>query len=404
MITAKIILDTRTKKKDGTFPLKLRIVHNRQTYPVSLKYSILGKDWDDAGQKVKASCKVVENVNRLNAILNKEKQKALEEFSKLHDSGQAERLAFSEIKEKIETKSSEVMVLAYAQHLINEMNEAKKIGNAEVYKTMRNSIRTFSKEKDFPLKQLSFAWLKKYEAWYLGKGNSLNGLSVNLRTLRALFNRAIKEKRITREFYPFNEYSIKKEETKKRAIPASDLELIKCYEPKTKRQQKAKEYFLLSYYLMGASFIDLAYLKVDNIIDGRIEYKRKKTGRLHSIMVTSSLLKILTPYLDGKQPGDFILNIIKSDDPKTQYKQVKKALKQYNKYLEEIAKECGISFNITSYVSRHSYATIAKYKGVPTAVISEALGHSSEEVTQVYLSSFDKTVMDKYHSMIIDEE
>ncbi len=404
MVSVKIILDNRSKKRDGSFPLTLRVIHNRKFFQLPLGYSIQEKDWDEVGQKVKPSCKLIENINRVNSILTKEKQHALEVVTKLQDEGQLETLSLKELKTYISKKQTDLMVLDYCEEVIEQLQEANKIGNSEVYKTMRNSIRTFTKEKDFPIKQLNYAWLKKYESWYLGKGNTLNGLSVNLRTLRALFNRAIKEKKISKEYYPFDEYSIKKEQTRKRAIPASDLELIKCFEPKTKQQQKAKEYFVLSYYLMGASFIDLAYLKVENIINGRIEYKRKKTGRLHSIMVTSSLLKILNPYLEGKQKDDFILNIIKSDEPKTQYKQVKKALKQYNKYLEEIAKECGISFNITSYVSRHSYATIAKYKGVPTAVISEALGHSSEEVTQVYLSSFDKTVMDKYHSMIIDEE
>jgi integrase len=404
MVSVKIILDNRSMKRDGTFPLILRVIYKRKVFQLPLGYSLLEKDWDETGQKIKSSCKLVENINRVNSVITKEKQQALEIVIRLQDEGKLETISLAELKTYISKKHVDLMVLDYCDEVITQLQKANKIGNAEVYKTMRNSLRIFTNGKDFPIKQLNYTWLKKYESWYLGKGNTLNGLGVNLRTLRALFNRAIKEKRVSKDYYPFSEYSIKKEETRKRAIPSSDLELIKKYEPKTKRQQKAKDYFLLSYYLMGASFIDLAFLKLENIVNGRIEYKRKKTSRLHSILVTPSLLKILNPYIEGKQKGDFILNVIKSDDPVTQYKQVKKALKQYNKYLEEIAKACGISFNITSYVSRHSYATIAKYKGVPTSVISEALGHSSEEVTQVYLSYFDKGVMDKYHSMIIDEE
>ena len=81
---------------------------------------------------------------------------------------------------------------------------------------------------------------------------------------------------------------------------------------------------------------------------------------------------------------------------------VRDELRQFNKRLKEIGKSCGIEATLTSYVARHSYATIAKYKGVPTAIISEALGHTSEEVTQVYLDSFGKEVLDKYHALIID--
>jgi hypothetical protein len=99
----------------------------------------------------------------------------------------------------------------------------------------------------------------------MAKGNSLNGLSVNLRTLRALYNRAIKQKLVSKDLYPFNDYSIKSESTRKRAITLLDLERIKAFVPETAMQERAKEYFMLSFYLMGASFVDIAFLKVKNI-------------------------------------------------------------------------------------------------------------------------------------------
>ena len=230
----------------------------------------------------------------------------------------------------------------------------------------------------------------------------MNGLSVNLRTLRALFNRAIKQKLISKEHYPFADYSVMHESTRKRAITGADLDRLRQFEPKSEWQVRAKDFFFLSFYLMGASFVDLAFLKVKNITGGRIEYKRRKTGRLHSIPLSLPLQTLLDKYLPGKKKEDFILNVIKSDDPKQQLVNVRDELRRFNRILKEIGEACGIEAALTSYVSRHSYATIAKYKGVPTAVISEALGHTSEEVTQVYLDSFDKEVMDKYHAMIIE--
>jgi integrase len=153
---------------------------------------------------------------------------------------------------------------------------------------------------------------------------------------------------------------------------------------------------------MGASFVDIAYLQVKNITSGRIEYKRRKTGRLHSIPISPPLQELLNKYMPGKGREDFILNVIKSQEPARQLVNVRDALRRFNRSLKEIGEVCGIEATLTSYVARHSYATIAKYKGVPTAVISEALGHKSEEVTQVYLDSFDKEVMDKYHNIIIE--
>ena len=111
---------------------------------------------------------------------------------------------------------------------------------------------------------------------------------------------------------------------------------------------------------------------------------------------------MLANYFPGKHNEDYILNVIKSDYPKKQTVNVRDELFRFNKSLKEIGELCGIEATLTSYVASHSYATIAKYKGVPTAIISEALGHSSEGVTQVYLDSFDKEVMDKYHTMIIE--
>ncbi|MDF1864386.1 MAG: site-specific integrase [Saprospiraceae bacterium] len=402
MISVKIILDTRSKKKDHTNPLKLRIVHNRQTYHLTLGYSVLEKDWDKTGQKVKSSCKTIGNTTRFNALIHKEKQKALDVFTKLQSEGQLETLSFKEIKKRIANKHTDLMTLEFGKEIIAQLRQAQKHGNARVYETMIRSISTFVKDKDFPIKQITYGWLEKYENWYLAKGNSVNGLAVNLRTLRALFNKGIKLKRVSQEYYPFNEYTIKKEGTRKRAISREDIERIKNFEPKTNRQKRAKDYFFISFYLMGASFIDIAFLKISNIYQNRIEYKRRKTGRLHSIPLSLPLKSLLEKYMKGKEKEDFILNVIKSSDPEKQMVNVRDELRRYNRTLKEIGEICKLETPLTSYVSRHSYATIAKYKGVPTAIISEALGHTSEEVTQIYLDSFDKEVLDKYHSMIIE--
>lgn len=401
MLSAKIILDTRHKKKGNVYPLKLRLTHDRKASYISLGYDIPANDWDEDGEKVKTSCKTVENTTRLNALLVKEKQKALDTFLKIQDEGKLATLSLEGLKSFVVNKGTDAMMFAFGEEMIAQLKESQKHGNARVYDTMLRSVRSFAKGKDFPMKQVTYAWLKKYEAWYLSKGNSANGLSVNLRTLRALYNRAVRQKLVSKEHYPFTDFRIKTESTRKRAIAATDLERIKQFEPKTEWQARAKDYFFLSFYLMGASFVDLAFLKVKNITGGRIEYKRRKTGRLHSVPISPPLQSLLDKYLPEKGKEDFILNVLKTEDPKKQAVKVRDELRRFNRRLKEIGKSCGIEAALTSYVARHSYATIAKYKGVPTAVISEALGHTSEEVTQVYLDSFDKEVLDKYHALII---
>lgn len=404
MVTSiKIVLDPRSKKKDGTFPLKLRIVLDRVSNHINLGYSILEKDWDEKNQRVKSSSKFIENVNRFNAILNREKQKALDLTGKLQSEGRLESTSFDELKSMLSSKEKDLMTFSFTEKVIEELQEAKKYGNARVYDMMMKSIKNFTKGKDFPMRQISYIWLKKYETWFFSKGNTSNGLSVNMRTLRALMNKAIKEKGLSAEYYPFKEYSIKREETVKRAISQMDIQKLKAVEPATERQKRAKDYFFISFYMMGASFVDIASLKVKNIIGGRIEYKRKKTGHLHNIPISAPLQGLFEKYMEGKGKEDYILDIIKSADPQQQIKNVHTELGRTNKALKEMAKACGIEANMSSYVSRHSYATIAKYMGVPTAVISEALGHATEEITQVYLDSFKNEVLDSYHNMIIQE-
>ncbi len=368
------------------------------------RYTIPAQYWNEQKQAVKANCPLIDNTTRLNNFLQKEKSKAIERVIALNDRGELERLSLKEIKNRVLNKQIAPMALAFCQEVMDEMNQAGKVGNARVYKTMRNSLQSFLKGRDVPFHQITFKWLKKYEAWYLSRGNSANGLSVNLRTLRALFNRAIKQQLVSREFYPFDQYSIKTEKTRKRAIGMEEITKLKAFEPKTSRQERAKDYFFMSFYLMGASFIDLAFLKLSDIKNGRVEYRRKKTGQLHSIKITEPLWAILEKYVKGKQREDFILNILTETETRRQYTQARDEIRRYNRTLKEIAELCGIEANLTSYVARHSFASIANSKNVPLTVISQALGHDNPRTTEIYLSAFNDETMDEYHKLIIGED
>jgi integrase/recombinase XerD len=152
---------------------------------------------------------------------------------------------------------------------------------------------------------------------------------------------------------------------------------------------------------MGASFVDVALLKLSNIRDGRIYYKRQKTGHLYSIPISQPLQVIIDEQTKEKIAQDYIFDVVRSNDPAVQATQIRDELRRYNRTLKEIGEMCGLTTPLTSYVSRHTYATIAKRRGVPTAVISEALGHSSEEVTQIYLDSFEQSTLDEFHKIVI---
>jgi integrase len=399
---AFLVLDKRSEKSGNTYPIKLRIIINRKSFHISLGYNIKERFWLEAEQQVSTKCKSIGNITRVNNFLLKEKAEALDKLLALEEDGTLNRLTMTEVKDKLVDKDSETMTLNFFTTVISEMEVSKRFGNARVYNLVSRSITNFTNGLDFPLKHITYTWLKKYEAWYLAKGNKLNGLGVNMRTLRSLYNMAIKRNKVSSKYYPFKDYSIKQQETRKRAIDNDDLILFLGYEPKTERHKRAKDYFLISYYLMGASFVDIAFLKIKNIIQNRIEYKRQKTGKLHSIPISKPLNELLKKYIKGKKDDDFIFGVIKTDDPKKQLISTREELIRYNKSLKEIGTLCGIESPISSYVARHSYATNAKKLGVPMAVISSALGHTTEKTTQVYLDSFENDIVDKYHEIVIN--
>jgi len=408
-MTVKLELDQRSQKKDGTYPIKLRVTVNRKPMRISLGHSVEAKYWDASAQAVKTSCRSVQNVTRLNNYLQKQKSNALDVLTQLQDSGEIHALPSKEIKHRIKGDKRNNFVLAFAEEIIAELEQAGKVGNARVYRTLQNSLKNYLDDRDIPLTHITYQWLKKYEAWYLsrkirGRRNTLNGLSVHLRTLRALFNRAIKRKLVSRDAYPFRDYQIKKSSTRKRAISRADIARIETFEPQTDRHRRAKDYFLMSFYLMGASFVDLAFLRVSDIQNGRISYERKKTGRLHSIKIMPPLQQLLDRYLPGKAKDDFMLDVIRSEEVDQQYVNIRDELRRYNRSLKEIGELCGIEKVLTSYVARHSFATIAKYKGVPVEVISETLGHADVKTTQIYLEQFDKETLDDYHELIIGDK
>lgn len=400
-LTSKVFLNGRYTKSDGTQAIKIRYTIDRESIEVSTGFTIHPKDWSSQKLEIKPTCKSIKNVNRANNMIRAMRMKCEDKIMQIVETGEIKNLSNKEVVHFLKDKKEGLGVLEYCMQIVQALNASQRVGNARVYKTLYNSLSTFLSGKDISLEKVNHKWLVSYETWYLSKGNSINGLSVHMRTLRALINRAIKEKLIPSDSYAFENYVIKREKTKKRAISNDDILKIKEYIPETKQKSRAKDYFLMSYYLMGASFIDLAFLKISDIVNGRIEYKRKKTGQRHSIKISPALQQILDKYLAGKSENDFILNVINSDNYFKQHEQAREELKRYNKRLKEIGMKCGIQQTLTSYVARHSFATIAKFKDVPIPVISQALGHEDTKTTQIYLAQFGDETMDKFNEMII---
>jgi site-specific recombinase XerD len=397
-----LVLDTRYTKVDGTAPVIIRIIHHRASSQIKTGIYVTEKDWDAQLRKIKPSYKGTESVMRLNNQLQKKKAEVLDAITKLDEQKRLDALSVVELKNLIDTKSNQVSFTKYAERVIADETNMGKIGNARSYQCAVNVLTTFAKGKDIAFHELTYSFIKKFESYHLAKGTSHNGLATYLKKIRAIYNKAIKDGIVEKSSYPFESYSIKTTKTRKRAIGMDAIKrIIDLSLDADHTFYHSRNYFLLSFYMRGMSFADMAHLKVENIIDGRVFYQRQKTDKPYNIKITPEIQALLTIYTADKASEEYIFPIIKSSDPQKQYQDVVSSRTVFNLHLNGIAKLCDIQEHLTSYVSRHSFATRAKNLGVPIATISDMLGHDNIKTTEVYLDSLPSDIMDEAHERII---
>ena len=403
MATSIVIsLDKRRPKEEGTFPIIFRLTHHTKTTGIASGYSTPKKFWDEKKRCFKRTFKGTESPQRLNNFFAKRKAKMVDILTKLDEKGELKFLSIKQLKERLIVSSNKQNVFSFIEMLIEDLIKSNRIGTALSYRDNLRAMKIFRNQKDFSFNEFNLDFLKKFETDYLSRGNSLGGLAVYMRTFRAIYNKAIKAGVAEQEGYPFRDYTIRKGKTRKRAISLEAIQKIKELELKPEAVLfKDRCIFLMSFYLRGMPYADLAHLKVSNIIDGRIQYDRQKTSEPFDIKIPDQLWPILEFFTKNKGKEDYVLPVIKRESPFLQYRDVEWARKRYNRNLKEIAQLAGIEERLTSYVPRHSYASIADEMGIPVTAISQMLGHEKVGTTQAYLNKLRKSKLDKYQDEVI---
>lgn len=245
--------------------------------------------------------------------------------------------------------------------------------------------------------------MKKFEAYCISRGNRESSIAIRMRTLRSVFNQAIRNQVITEKQYPFRHYKISKlkESGKKEYLNEEEIEKLKKYEPKDEKLSFAKDMFLFSYYARGINFLDLIKLEKKFLNIDRIDYIRSKTGVPVSFKINDYARNIMEKY-KSEDSSKFIFNIMNTEKPTQIYlkNRSKKVLTYYvNMQLKGIMKELQIKKNISYYCARHSFATVLKFNNISIETIREALGQKDIKSTMSYLNSLPDNKLDK----IIDE-
>ena len=293
------------------------------------------------------------------------------------------------------------VVETFIEEQIKQLREEHRFGTANNYEKTMRSLESFLRNKKLTFTNFNEQLIADYNTYLISKGLMRNSISFYMRNLRAIYNKAVKQK-IVRKKDLFLEVYTGIDKTRKRAV---DERLIsKLYNLKLDNNDSlsfTRDIFIFSYCMRGMSFVDIAYLKKSDISNGVISYCRRKTGQLMNVRIESCMQCIINKYKENT--SEYIFPIIKSDDKGEAYKQYRSAINIYNRNLGVLSDMIGSGCKLSSYTARHSWATAARKHDVPISVISAGMGHSSETTTQIYLKSIEDDVVDRANAEIVNK-
>ncbi len=289
-------------------------------------------------------------------------------------------------------------VLAYTEEITASLKRQNRMGTATNYSAAHASFSRFRGGVDIALDRLDRSVMEEYQSSLLAGGLALNSVSFYMRILRAVYNRAV-EQGITADRRPFATVFTGMEKTRKRAITAVEIRRIHTLDLSSRPELEfARDIFIFLFFCRGMSMIDAAFLRMTDVVRGTISYRRRKTGQRLEVKIISQISEIIDRYHIPGSP--YLLPVILSPG-RDERRQYESALRRVNNALKTIGTMAGISVPLSTYVSRHSWATIAKKRNVPVAVIADALGHESAVTTAIYLDSIDASVIDRANEIVV---
>ena len=376
----------------------LRLTKSGKRKYVSLGISVKEKDWDFKKNVPKKSCPDREAIVKLISDKVSAYNSMIMELT-----AKQQEFTMSSLVQMIENKIAVKTVSEMYDYLIDEFRKTDHLGTMSVYQQSKSSLTKFNRTLDIPFSDIDCQWLERYEKWLKGRNIKDTTISILFHTLRSVFNRALSMKLIKQDIYPFNDFKVSKFDvrTKKRAVTKEDVKKIMSLDLSGERQymQLARDIFLFSYFGAGINFSDIALLRYGDIQDGRIRYIRKKTGKEISFPLSDVGLEIIKRYSRPDATNtDYIFPILDRKIHRTEMQRknrIHKVIGKVNPCLAEIGRMAGLETHLTTYVARHTFATVLKRSGVNIAIISESMGHSDIATTQIYLDSFENSQIDE---------
>ncbi|MDR0332371.1 MAG: site-specific integrase [Dysgonamonadaceae bacterium] len=283
----------------------------------------------------------------------------------------------------------------FADYVIKSLKTDNRQKTATILQTAKTSFENFLCGQDISLDKIDNDLMQKYENYLKHKGVMKNTISCYMRALRSAYNQAVK-RGLTTQKNPFAGVFTRIDKTIKRAVSEEIIIQLKNMDLSSHKELAfTRDLFMFSFYMRGISFIDMANLRKSNIRNGYIIYTRSKTRQQLTVKLEACMQEIISRY-ESQTIDDYLLSIYT-----TQNHNNTSQLRNYNKRLKRISEMLGFEKPLSSYVSRHTWATLALRKGISIEVISESMGHENETTTRIYLASLEQSAVDKANEEII---
>ena len=386
--------------KEGT--LYYHIIHQRKLRWISTDYHVYPEEWN-----ARKSSVIVSNSNNRQAHLQLIQSQIDWEIKQMqciiHDK-EMDGVSYSvdDLANEIQQLPTSQSVFTFFRKQIAKKEQMQCIGTKNNYVSAAARFMEFRDHEDLAFSQMTSDMMEMYQSWLWNRGIRQNTVAFYLRTLRTLYNKAVEAGQAPSNDI-FSHIQTTNARTCKRAISVNDIRKIeKLNLSRGSSLDKARDLFLLSFYLRGMAFVDMAFLKKSDLKCGMISYNRRKTHQNLNIEWIKPMPTIVDKYAEQTKDSLYLLPILtgKESSPYTAYRKMEHNT-NYN--LKRIGEMIGLKIPLTTYVARHTWASIALHMNIPVATISEGMGHNSFKTTQIYLQSLDMATINEANKKIIQK-
>ena len=385
---------SRVSGKAGT--IYYQLTHLRRTRCITTGIRLMPGEWDASAQRAVSpepgripvwQCRMECDVDRLHRIIR--------------DLGREGRpYTVDEVADRFCAQSCGVGVTAFMREQIAQLTADNRLGTARNYTRTLRSFSGFLGGGELPFAAFTERLVEEYNAYLLRRGVVRNTVSFYMRILRSVYNKTVR-RRLAEPASPFGGVYTGVDRTRKRAIDERLIARLKSLALPVCALPLARDLFVFSYCMRGMAFVDMAFLRKKDMRDGAIHYVRRKTGQRMTVHLEPCMREIIGRYAPRTRDTPYLFPVLTAEDPARAYAQYQVALNYYNRLLKKLASLLGLDSGLSSYTSRHSWATAARNHNVPLPVISAGMGHTSERTTQIYLSALETSVIDSANRKIL---